>query len=696
MSKLKITPRILTWISLCLVSLFALASLPASAFQLERPAMQMLIWAGDGPMPVPQGLTAHSVAVGESSVCAVGAEGRLACFGCHDPYSDWGQCDIKTYADCDKSEFACDDIVLGIRREHEAPAVAISTSRAHGCQVVPGGIVQCWGCRPDEFQGQCQAARQYRTRIPSGLEDAEGLLLTGWYHSCFLDDGGKARCFGCADDDINQGQCSPPEDLPSLVSIAGEGAVSCGIDGFGKVHCWGSNAFGQLDVPEGLTARDLAVGPHHACAVSLKDQSLSCWGCQGTYRGQDVDKGQCRPPADLTAQRVEAGRTASCALNDDGKLTCWGCDGELDGPCKPPRLLSPLKVTDFAMGGDRVAALLNDDRPSLMLHLEKRRQTGELTLNERADLAKRKRAEALVEVDTRARVAQEDAIQAADYTNHLGMLFRTIPAGASWIGACGLNEQAEQRLRASGKQPWEAEVTMRDGKGCPPGMLPDPLAWENEHPVHIRHFPNAFQIGTWEVTRGEYAAFIEDKGIEPGPYFRKANPSGEDDHPVVWVNQAEALAFIAWLNDTKPDSDKGIYRLPTEGEWEYAARGPNGMTRFPWGDQMGKGQTNCAPGFCAEDVPDTHPVGAFPANAFGLHGMIGNVDEWVQDCMSDDHRTTPRDDSAYITDKCTFVIARGGSWKYPIGEMRVSYRDYYPAAGRTKEQGFRIVRQLPR
>ncbi len=157
---------------------------------------------------------------------------------------------------------------------------------------------------------------------------------------------------------------------------------------------------------------------------------------------------------------------------------------------------------------------------------------------------------------------------------------------------------------------------------------------------------------------------------------------------MVWISD-DAQSFIDWLNE----KTGGNYRLPTEAEWEYAARAGS-KTRYSWGNDLGSNRANCDNDDCGDSWDTTAPVGSFPANAWGLHDMHGNVWEWVQDCWNDSYKGAPKDGSALTSGDCSLRVIRGGS-RYSVPEnLRSAYRD---RAGRTSRaprddgMGFRLA-----
>jgi formylglycine-generating enzyme required for sulfatase activity len=210
----------------------------------------------------------------------------------------------------------------------------------------------------------------------------------------------------------------------------------------------------------------------------------------------------------------------------------------------------------------------------------------------------------------------------------------------------------------------------------------------DEGPQH-RVSVAAFSLAKTEITRGQFAAFVNDSGhdagdqcwtFEGGKYEERSgrnwrNPgySQRDDHPVVCVNWQDAQAYTQWLSRKTGQN----YRLPTEAEWEYAARAGNNTAR-PWGDSASQacGYANImdstgkaqVPGVtwevhnCTDGHAYTAPTSSFTANAFGLHDMIGNVWEWTEDCYHDNYSGAPSDGSAWSGGSCEKRVLRGGSW----------------------------------
>ena len=289
---------------------------------------------------------------------------------------------------------------------------------------------------------------------------------------------------------------------------------------------------------------------------------------------------------------------------------------------------------------------------------------------------------------------------------------------------------------------------LRDCPNCPEMMVvpagtfvmgsPDAEAgrFKDEGPQHSVTISRPFAIGIYPVTLTEYRRFAVASGHAINDECRVlrgqrlVSTAGKnwlwpdflqtDQDPVVCVTWDDAHAYIDWLNGQVKQNPtaagasgrSGPYRLPSEAEWEYAARAGT-TTPFYWGMTMRRSDAN----YGLDDVPVvdgklvfkpmaqgadrwkyTSPVGAFPANPFGLYDMAGNAWQFVEDCWHPDYLGAPNDGSARTDGKCDERIVRGGSWlKPPAGERpakrgEAKVDDLYG----NHEIGFRVVRDLDR
>jgi formylglycine-generating enzyme required for sulfatase activity/class 3 adenylate cyclase len=162
--------------------------------------------------------------------------------------------------------------------------------------------------------------------------------------------------------------------------------------------------------------------------------------------------------------------------------------------------------------------------------------------------------------------------------------------------------------------------------------------------------------------------------------------TGKDDAPVTNVSWSDAKQYVAWLAETtrKP------YRLPSEAEWEYAARGGT-QTRYWWGDQFQPGMVNCRN--CSDIPTNEQPakVGSLKPNPFGLFDMGGGVDQWVEDCWHRNYQGGPADGSAWVENGCPSHVIRSGSWRKDSNYARTSNRGSYDTNVRYPTHGFRVA-----
>jgi formylglycine-generating enzyme required for sulfatase activity/class 3 adenylate cyclase len=162
--------------------------------------------------------------------------------------------------------------------------------------------------------------------------------------------------------------------------------------------------------------------------------------------------------------------------------------------------------------------------------------------------------------------------------------------------------------------------------------------------------------------------------------------SGKDDAPVTNVSWSDAKQFAGWLAKTTGKT----YRLPSEAEWEYAARGGT-QTRYWWGDQFQAGMVNCKNCSDAPAAEQPIKIGSFKPNPFGLYDMGGSVDQWVEDCWHKTYQGAPPDGSPWIESDCATHVIRSGSWKNDERYARPANRDSYDTNVRYPTHGFRVA-----
>ncbi|WP_027556763.1 SUMF1/EgtB/PvdO family nonheme iron enzyme [Bradyrhizobium sp. Cp5.3] len=198
-----------------------------------------------------------------------------------------------------------------------------------------------------------------------------------------------------------------------------------------------------------------------------------------------------------------------------------------------------------------------------------------------------------------------------------------------------------------------------------------------ERPVHQVTI-KPFSIGKYPVTVQEWNECAVAKACS-------FTATGKDDAPVANVSWTDAQQYAAWLAQATNKS----YRLPSEAEWEYAARGGT-QTKYWWGDKLQLGMAGCKDcGDLAAEQPAK--VGSFKPNPFGLYDMGGGVDQWVGDCWHRTYQAAPGDGSAWTGGDCSSHVLRSGSWKNDSRYVRPSNRDGYDTNVRYPTHGFRVA-----
>lgn len=206
---------------------------------------------------------------------------------------------------------------------------------------------------------------------------------------------------------------------------------------------------------------------------------------------------------------------------------------------------------------------------------------------------------------------------------------------------------------------------------------------DNEKPVHDVQV-ESFALSKYEVTFEEYDRFTGAAGRDsPGD-----EGWGRGRRPVLNVSWDDAVAYTEWLSVETGER----YRLPSEAEWEYAARA-GATTSYSWGKKFEKNRANCKGCGGQWDNRRTAPVGSFGANPWGLHDLHGNIWEWVQDCWHSNYQGAPSDGAAWIKSGCSRRVLRGGAWNDIPWYLRAAVR-YWFTSGYRGNNGFRVARTL--
>jgi len=206
-----------------------------------------------------------------------------------------------------------------------------------------------------------------------------------------------------------------------------------------------------------------------------------------------------------------------------------------------------------------------------------------------------------------------------------------------------------------------------------------------ESPPHKVTIAASFAIARRETTFAEWDACVADGGCSHKP---DDQGWGRGNRPVIDVSWQDAKSFVAWLAKKTGKN----YRLPSEAEWEYAARAGT-LTKFWWGKDVGKSNANCD-GCGDVSLHKTMPVGSFRPNGFGLYDTSGNAYEWVEDCWNDSFAKAPKDGTAWTSGQCSQRVLRGGSFANNFSAATSAARFRYDLDVRYYANGFRVVRDL--
>jgi formylglycine-generating enzyme required for sulfatase activity len=219
----------------------------------------------------------------------------------------------------------------------------------------------------------------------------------------------------------------------------------------------------------------------------------------------------------------------------------------------------------------------------------------------------------------------------------------------------------------------------------------------DEGPQHRVAFAQPFAVGKYEVTFSEWDACVADRGCSHNP---SDEGWGRGRRPVIDVSFNDAKQYTDWLSN-KTGKD---YRLLSEAEWEYAARGQTKTSEpsdpFSTGETISYRQANYDANFTYGSGQQgayrqkTTDVGSFQKNAFGLYDMHGNVWEWVQDCYRPSYEGAPADGSPVLFSRCELRVLRGGAWNYHPKLLRSAYRYATAPEVRLNNFGFRVARSL--
>jgi len=234
---------------------------------------------------------------------------------------------------------------------------------------------------------------------------------------------------------------------------------------------------------------------------------------------------------------------------------------------------------------------------------------------------------------------------------------------------------------------------------------------DDERPIH-RVYVSEFFIGRFPVTNDEYARFVRATG-HPAPairdlpliagggrdqIFRELSapyvwdgttpPVGRGSHPVVLVHYEDAQSYCEWTSGVQ----RRLVRLPTEAEWEKAARGGIEGRRYPWGNEIDSSNGNYLTDPSVKRLRSTRATGTYEPNNFGLYDMAGNVWEWVSDWYGADYYGQGDARDPHGPPSGSMRIVRGGSWvNDDLSMLRCAYRHKVPPDTYAYSMGFRVV-----
>jgi len=205
---------------------------------------------------------------------------------------------------------------------------------------------------------------------------------------------------------------------------------------------------------------------------------------------------------------------------------------------------------------------------------------------------------------------------------------------------------------------------------------------ENEHPVH-RVWIDEFPLGAFQVTNAEYAGFLSATGQHPAPPFWNDPNFNHPRQPVVGVSWFEATQYCEWISAATGRR----FRLPTEAEWERAARGGAEGKLYPWGDAP----PQSLPDYETRWKTGPEPVGRYAPNAFGLYDICENVHEWCSDWYDADYYAVSPERNPRGPEAGARRSSRGGSWRHHVKVSRCAARSSIPPQFQYADYGFRLA-----
>lgn len=225
------------------------------------------------------------------------------------------------------------------------------------------------------------------------------------------------------------------------------------------------------------------------------------------------------------------------------------------------------------------------------------------------------------------------------------------------------------------------EMVLIPGSSYEVGSLLDYRA-QPIHQVELK----PFYIGKYEITFEQFDAFTQ----ATGKLKRNDLGWGRGNNPIVDITWEDANEYAEWLSSVTGET----YRLPTEVEWEYAARAGNYLAQYSWGDEIGKNSANCRGCGSQWDGKSTAPAGSFEANQYGLYDMHGNVWELTSNCYSLTYRDAVSFNPEADSDDCKSIVVRGGSWDTDSSKLKIWSREPNRKVETYNDVGFRLIKEV--
>ena len=501
-------------------------------------------------------------------------------------------------------------------------------------------------------------------------------IAAGWAHTCALADQ-SVLCWGSNE----YGQTDVPELINPTQVYAGY-FHSCALTEQG-VQCWGNNEYGQTDIPELINPTQVALGAYHTCA--LTEQGVQCWGSDFWA--------QSTTPELTNPSQIFADSYHTCALAD-GRLQCWGYNSA--GQTLVPELMRP---TQAALGFQHTCALSEQGVQCWGHNGYGQTTVPELT-NPTQVAAGVVHTCALADEGVRCwgfnNYGQTNVPNLINPTAVVNGSHHTCALSAQGVQCWGANRYGQTDVPNELKAEFRFQnainfIPVQSGTF----IMGSPVSEEGRSDDEIQHIVTIskdFEIGATEVTQlqwftvmGSNPSKFKEKLYCPENYMEIDGSSLCADFPVEKVSWNQVKEYIYKYNSIT--NDDYIYRLPTEAEWEYAARA--GTTTAYWfGDD--RSELTKYAWYSANSGWQTTDSTSKSPNPLGMYGIHGNVWEWVEDWMGEYSAEPVTDPSGPESGRVR--VLRGGSWHAEARRIRSAWRSWAPPSQSDPYRGFRLVR----